>query len=268
MENPQLLAAVLRAPDDDGPRARYAAWCARQQDEPTRARAAFIEAQLVLARESETLDHRRRSELRLRSDHLVRGYGREWAGLTARLVREFRFDRGFVEVVTMDASDFLLRAEMLFNDAPIRHLDLTGVASVAEALFQSPLLQSIRSLDLARNGLTDEHVMLLAASPYLRALRWLSLADNRISFDGAEALARSPLSEQLVYVVFHGNPFEPNERYSYDDGFVVDSWIPDDGVALETSLGRELPWLRHRARTIEDAIPDRFRSQGQTSGAR
>ena len=228
----------------------------------------FIDAQLRLARDETSMPHGQRVALHNQSDLLLNRHGREWAGLTARLVDTYRFHRGFVEVVTMDASEFLQRAELLFNDAPIRHLDLTGVASVAEALFQSPLLRSIRSLDLARNGLTDDHVKMLAASPLLRALRWLSLADNRISIDGADALARSPLSEQLVYVVFHGNPFEPNERYSYDNGFVVDSWIPDDGVALEQRVGRELPWLRHRARTIEDAIPDRFRAHAQTSGVR
>lgn len=255
MENPQFLAAVLSAPDSDAPRLQYAGWCADQPDDPTRARARFITAQLRIARDQATVIDR------LESDRLANRYGANWAGLVAELVTRFRFDRGFVENVTLDAAAFLERAQVLFSETPIRHLDLTGVAAVASTLFLSPHLQRIRSLDLSRNGLTDEHLMMLADSPVLGSLRWLSLADNAIGPLGAQALARSPLSAQLVYVAFHGNPFEPNERYSYDSGAVVDSWMPDDGMELESAVGRELPWLRHRARTIEDSVPDRFRAQ-------
>jgi uncharacterized protein (TIGR02996 family) len=261
VENRELLNAVLLAPDDDAPRHLYAEWLGLQPDEPSKARAAFIKAQLAVAQAGTLSD-------RLTSEHLASRYGTEWAGLIARLVTRFRFDRGFIENVTLDAGEFLERAPILFSEAPVRHLDLTGVVAAARTLFLSPSLEPIRSLDLSRNGLTDEHVMLLAASPVLKSLRWLSLADNRIGAEGALALARSPLSEQLVYVAFHGNPFEPNERYSHDDGFVVDSWMPEDGVALESAYGGELRWLRHAARTIEDSVPNRFRAQPQSSGVR
>jgi hypothetical protein len=163
-----------------------------------------------------------------------------------------------VELVGLSAQDFLQTAAVLFTLAPIRHLDLTGVASVAQALFASPTLQAIRSLNLERCGLTDREVALLASSPHLSELRWLSLAENPIGMAAAEALATSTCLPRLAHVRFFKNAVEPNEQYSYDNGFVVDAWLPEDGLALERRHGR-LRWLHHDARSIADSVPDRFR---------
>lgn len=255
-DEPELLRAVLADPDEDGPRLDYAQWCETQTDPALVARARFIEAQIA----SVHLDRDRGAPLRGIADELLEAHARVWTA-PLRVVPGLGnpiFDRGFVELVTLSAREFLDSADPLLELAPIRHLDLTDVVADADELFASPKLAHIRSLALDRAGLLDEHLELLAASTSLAELRWLSIAKNQVTFAGADALAASQTLPQLAYVRFFGNPCDPGERQGHDQGVVVDSWLPPEGEALEARHG-PIRWLHTNARTLMDVVPDRLR---------
>lgn len=253
-DHSELLSAVLADPDDDAPRLAYAAWCGEQTDPALAARARFIEAEIAASH----LDADEAFVLRCDAKDLLAAYGDVWTVPVTRHASRPVFDRGFVELVTLSATDFLARAEILLARAPIRHLDLTEVVDVAEELFSSPHLARIRSLRLDRAGLRDEHVAILARSPFLEELRWLSIGENRVTMEGAGALAASDRLPRLAYVRFFGNPVDPGERQAHDQGVVVDAWLPPEGEALEARFG-PIRWLHTDAQTLMEVVPDRFR---------
>jgi uncharacterized protein (TIGR02996 family) len=254
----KLWYAVLADPDADDPRQKYAAWCAKQDDEATKKRAEFIDAQLALV---DVFGDTDTYPLRNLVHTLEHKYGHIWAGEIAELVDDFQYDRGFIELVVLDAARFLDLAQRLFSLAPIRHLDLTGVKPVVEKLFTSPFLAGIRSLRVDGSGLDDKDVKLLASSKASCALRWLSLAHNRIGMAGAVAMARSENLRRLGYAWMFQNAIEPNQKYAYDNGIVVDDWMPKDGLELERIVGPRVRWLHHDARSMDDSVPDRFRME-------
>lgn len=253
-----LLRDVLADPDSDEPRLAYAAWCAAQPDSATAARARLIEAQIDLARRGPDAPSARTFSLRCDIEDALAAHATAWIAPLSGLASTPVFDRGFIELCSLPARDFLAHADLLFALAPIRHLDLTSVIDVAEALFASPHLAKIRSLGLDSQGICDEHLELLAASPSLGELRWLSLNRNGITFTGADALAASASLPRLAYVRFLGNPFDPTEHQGHDQGIVVDSWLPPEGEALEAKHG-PIRWLHPDARSLMDVVPDRFR---------
>ena len=257
-ENQDLLQAVLATPDADEPRLAYAAWCDQHGDEDTRLRGEFIRLQLTLANIEKGITQGDTYELRFREETLLDVYGSLWAAPLSDLVTGVEYDRGFVELLTLSAARFLEHAPDLFRLAPIRHLTLTNVAEVAEALFASSHLRTIRSLKLKRCDLTDAHAHLLADAPSLGQLRWLSIAENNIGFEGADALAASGHLPQLAYVHFYGNPVNPSEQYAYDGEIIMDAWLPEDGERLEDRHGY-VPWLHQDATTAPEVLPNRFR---------
>jgi uncharacterized protein (TIGR02996 family) len=258
-ENSQLLNQVLEKPDEDGPRLAYAAWCEHQSDDATKARAEFIRTQIALAHVQLGTDPQPDYPLRYRSEKLTAIYRGEWGRPLAALADDYAFDRGFIEQVTLSARHFLDRAPQLFSLAPIRHLKLTLVRLDAAELYASPHLRRIRSLELSRSELGDADVAMLADSPNLPELRFLSLTENHISPTGADALARTHGLPRLAYVNFYGNVADLNEQYAYDSGLVVDSFMPEAGRKLEERSRRPLRWLHHEAKTVADAVPNRFR---------
>jgi uncharacterized protein (TIGR02996 family) len=84
-------------------------------------------------------------------------------------------------------------------DLPYGELGDAGIAR----LVGSPLLDGVRTLQLQRNGITEEGARLLAGCPRLAALERLDLRWNAIGADGARAIASSPhlgrLAKLLLY---------------------------------------------------------------------
>lgn len=256
-EQDELRQAVLDNPDDDAPRLAYADWCEQQSDGPTRTRGEFIRAQLKLTGQIKSLTYEEWFDLSTREAELRKTYQSVWAGELGALVSDYTFNRGFVEFISLSAPRFLEHAPQLLSLAPIRHLKLSEVLWVLDDLLVSPYLRQIRSLDLERCGLLDEHVKKLAQSAVLDHLCWLSLAENNLSLAAAAALAESPLSKQLVYVSFYHNAVDPGGLYAADNEFIMDSWLPEEGKVLESQYGF-LPWLHRDADTVYDVVPDRF----------
>src|SRR5579859_2017878 len=251
---PELLRAVLDAPDDDGPRLAYADFAAAAGD----PRGEFIRLQVALADQGGAPNDGADNLLRGRVRELLAAHRGEWSRPVAAYVEDSAFHRGFVEWVRLGARAFLRDAPKLFARAPVRHLDLTGAGRVLLDLVASPHLRRVRSLALERADVDDDAMVALAACPNLGELRWLSLAHDHVGFEGASALAGSPYFPELRYVLFSGNPIDPHERYAFDGGLTVDAWMPSDGIALEARHGH-IRWLHGSPATSDDVVPDRFR---------
>ncbi len=259
-EDPILLKAVLDEPDNDVPRLNYADWCERQSDAATKARAEFVRLQIEIARMSNAAIGRGEAynqlydAMKLQDAHKV-----VWASWVGAVGNNFEFNRGFVEFISLSARDFLENAARLFELAPIYHLELTNVISVADELFASNYLGRMRSLQMNNCGLNDNHLELFAASPHISQLRWLSLRENEIGMAGIEALVKSPYLKQLRYTNFGGNPVDPCEELGVDSDVVVATWMPEAGQILENQFGH-IPWLHRDGETISDYHPSRFRA--------
>jgi uncharacterized protein (TIGR02996 family) len=209
---PELLAAVIAAPDDDAPRLAYAAWLSAQGD----ARGEFIEAQCRLARQRP--NPQRRHELAERERELGKSLRKEFAAEVKKAADHWEIRRGFIDEIRADAGKLLGGWQPLFATHPIRRLTLRGVTvdqvralvdtgligrlvnlglhgklgqKGVRILAEAPALAAIAKLNLAGCRLGDDGVAELLASPYL-ACTQLTLRENDISDEGAEALAGAP----------------------------------------------------------------------------
>ena len=265
VENQDLLRSVLRDPEQDQPRERYADWCVEQGDIATRARADFIRTQLAIAKTSRLANPESYLELRALERRLLASYRGAWGEPVRDRVSSYDFNRGFVELISVSAREFLERGEELGTLVPMAHLDITSIGEDAKEFFMSPLLERLQSLSVAQCGLRDRDVAVLSESPYLKGLRWLDLGDNQIGMDGAHALAQRTSGNlpRLRYVRFFGNPIDPSERYAHEHDRIPDRWLPPPGMALESEHG-PLPWLHISGEMIEDACPNRFRISSRT----
>ena len=205
-----LLRAVLAAPADDAPRLRYADALAQRND----PRGELIRVQCEFARKDQSSPgwEKRWETLAKRERELLQQHLAEWEKPLQGLARRMTLNRGFVELIELDADDFLAHADRIFALAPVRHLDLTNAKVRFAALMNSSHLARISSLSLAGNGLTDADAKLLADSPHLAQLTWLNLGRNAIGEAGAEALAASSRLPGLTILSMASNPCDPVEE--------------------------------------------------------
>jgi uncharacterized protein (TIGR02996 family) len=246
-----FLRAIRKAPEDDAPRLIYADWLEEQEQTE---RADFIRIQCRYARMPET--ELERSVLMTRADLLLRRNWQAWVGPLREIVGPWRdrygeswlrdeyhadgllkFQRGFVDTLSLNAESYLRYARRLQALAPIRVLHLWGAGRCAATLAQestlsgllvlgftdyydsplmagdmgvlaaSPYLEGLRGLLLGRNSLGDEGVEALAQAPWLVSVVILDLTDNGLSDRGARALADSPYLVNLVALHLRRNFF-------------------------------------------------------------
>ena len=249
-----LLNAVIAAPNTDTPRADVAKWF---RNSGQQERAHFIDDQLYLPYIPKgNVDA---NVLNYKLENSLKKHGQTWCQFDEilPLVDDFRFYRGFVELVKLSAESFLSHGDTLFTKAPIRHLDLTDVKPVAKDLFNSKLLSNIQSLSIGYNELTDEHMELMAASPHLQNLKWLSLMMNDISLNGAEELAKSEYLDNLNVVIFYGNQVDPTEVLIDDQNVILEQYLPPEGQEIEARQGH-INWLHKNVTLYSDYPPSRF----------
>ncbi len=239
----ELHQKVIDDPEAVAPRLAYAAACDARGD---RDRAELIRGQI----EDADLTRRRAdgwTRFVHRETDLIEAHGEAWAGPIRTWVDRYWFFRGFVELIEIDASQFLANAEELYRLAPIRRLALKNVAPVVEELFSSPHLSRIVSLTMAVQQLGDREVEVLARSPHLRKLAWLSLRGNDVTVAGVEAMAASSGLPALVHVNFWGNPAYEDVREAVGEEMGQIVWIHRALHPLEHRYGRKA-WLH----TVED----------------
>ncbi len=120
-----------------------------------------------------------------------------WTAKVAPLVEAWKFNRGVIDSVSVDAARFLASGEAIFDLAPIRKVRFLNVADQLKELSQSPLLRLIRELDFTDNNLGDRVPALLGKSRHLVRLDALDLAYTDLGDDGLKALAASPVFGSL-----------------------------------------------------------------------
>jgi len=123
-------------------------------------------------------------------------YGDQWAGPIHRMVQEYGFRRGFVEVLYLTTGEFLKNTEKLFASAPIDELRLKQfgrdpVATLRDILTR-PELTRVGRLWFGEPPVGAAGAELIAACPHLSHLGSLHMPCQNIGPAGLKALAGSP----------------------------------------------------------------------------
>jgi uncharacterized protein (TIGR02996 family) len=184
-----LLAAVFDRPADDAPRLVYADWL-DEHGEP--AQAAFIRAQIELARTDPDTDEHDRLSDRIR-DRLFDQFLAELGPAAAHLMllpNDFR--RGLVDVpIHVQVSVLRDQSPRWWPRLPVRAVTIDLAPWNVGELVRVPYLARLRELVLSGD---DPHGMViprLAKCHLLHDLRVLDLSQFGLGVEAAEALARS-----------------------------------------------------------------------------
>jgi uncharacterized protein (TIGR02996 family) len=251
---------VVAAPWDDAPRLAYAK--AVEETRPERAELIRLQIQRFASERAQGIQIGRPSE---RENELLGKHADQWARYIAHYARPmmpdaeyqgYEFERGFVAQIRTDPDIVSDPGSRLFELAPIEHLDLTSDGDVREAL-ASPLLRTLRSLDLNGVGLTDDHIIALAGNEHLDRLEWLDLRSNKFSRVGVEALVASPGIRKIPVVLLGSHPYNPGMQFDEVDGQVGEAWFPEYGQVIEKKFGR-IDWL-HLPHFMR--YPDRYHAR-------
>jgi uncharacterized protein (TIGR02996 family) len=181
-----FLQAISETPGDDAPRLVYADGL---EDNNQPQRAEFIRLQCRLAAMDE--DVLERFPLKDREEEMLAVYRGAWLGsLPAWVHKEpHEFRRGFVDWLSLTATQFIRKGEALRSSAPLHGMRLRAVAHYTPDVAACSHLSKLAALDLRDNDLVAQDVRALVASPYLDSLTELGLSQNRIGLDGVKALA-------------------------------------------------------------------------------
>lgn len=182
-----FIRALIEAPDDDELRLVFADWL-EERDDP---RGEFVRIQVERARQGQ--DELRQARNWLREQELLAAHEKAWVAPLRPWAREWRFVRGFVEWVRIEAEVVLAEGRRVFERTPVRHARFNNATEHVAGLAAAAELARLRSLDLGYNLLSDELVKPLSASPHLARLVSLNLACNPLGNGGAAALALARL---------------------------------------------------------------------------
>jgi uncharacterized protein (TIGR02996 family) len=210
-----FLRAVCESPDDDLPRLVYADWL-DEHEQPDRA--AFIRLQCEMATLTE--DSPRRREVAFLARQLEDQHAAEWAPPEGQVL-EYRFARGFVEMVGL-AAENLEDDETadLLKTAPLRRLWVTGlVGDVRPLRRRLPRTNTITALDLTGNDLTANSLRDLTRFPQLAGVRELSLLFNRLDDEAAQVLCGEAFFQRLTLIRCGANPMTDAGRQRLRDHY-------------------------------------------------
>lgn len=171
------------------PRLVFADWLEERGD----PRGEFIRLQCEL----ETLDEDdpTRAEHESRCQLLLAMHKQAWVGELPKMVRDFRFKRGFVHWVQVMSRNFLEHGEELFALAPIRQVTINDINSYLDDVAASPHLARLEKLDIKpefswrqtdfpASLLTDDGLARLMARWHVWRTASLDLGYNRITNRG------------------------------------------------------------------------------------
>ncbi len=226
MTRSELLAAIYANPADDMPRLKFADFLTEHGD----PLGEFIRLQVQLARQS---DSPSRGKWREECQQLLDTYHGEWLKDAPQQNQcRYDFQRGFIEMATVDARCWLEHAGNIMQIAPLlRDLRLLEPQSCFHELVRNGEFGQIDSLRLTHSQLQASQVIQLLESgrvPPLRELRlpfnnisnqvvpvfnadvfrrleMLDLQDNLLSHEAAVALASSTGATRLHTLLLRGN---------------------------------------------------------------
>ena len=136
-----FLQAIQESPADDTLRLIFADWLEERGD----VRCELIRLQCLPA--SEQADAAREKQRKKASRKWVKWHGTHFAGPIHRLARQWRYSRGFIEEIAIDATTFLDNAELLFRWAPLQRIHFFGAQVCPDRLAESRFLARLSSLD-------------------------------------------------------------------------------------------------------------------------
>src|SRR5262249_44965214 len=166
-----FLQGILEDPEDDTIRLVFADWLDEHGDAD---RAEFIRTQIALEKLPPGDD--RRPALQDREQQLLEEHEEQWSAPVRELVPTWRFRRGFIDGVAMEARHFLKKAETLYRRAPVQRVHFLGARDRFHELAACPHLAWLTGIDLSGNGLG--HWGAFADAPHLPRLTTLCLAAN------------------------------------------------------------------------------------------
>jgi uncharacterized protein (TIGR02996 family) len=196
---PELMAAILAAPDDDEPRLVYADWLNERSD----PLGEFIQIQCALGRSlggaggtytrgKSKLPFGSREELEVREKALLRKHEGTWLAPIRMFIREWTFARGFPHRVVADAGRFFEGMDA-FRGVPLLEAELTKFeAKLAPRVEKIAAHPSLRLISLRARAIKPRSLRLLAA-PFFARIRELDLYYNRLAPEDYEHLATAPL---------------------------------------------------------------------------
>jgi hypothetical protein len=177
----------------------FADWLEERGD----ARGEFIRRQCELEQLDE--DDPARAEHESRCQLLLAMHKSSWLGDLPKMVRDYRFRRGFVHWVQLSAKNFLAHGDELFDLAPIRQVTINDINSYLDDVAACPNLARLEGLDIKpefswrqtdypASLLTDEGLRILLGSPHLAHLQALDLGYNHLTDTGFVFISRGSLS--------------------------------------------------------------------------
>jgi uncharacterized protein (TIGR02996 family) len=241
MNEKDLLAAVIAAPQDDRPRLAYADWC----DKHDPLRGEFIRAQCEI--EKLPQNDPRYGPLCSRAIQLREAHQKRWAAPLADLTFFAHFQRGFPEIVGVKVEQFAEVAERLFATTPVATISFccSDIKDYLPGILACPHLRQLRKLSLTGLRLNDEHIVRLAETPYLSNLDTLEVGNNLFGARGVSALVQSPHLAKLTSLSLYKTPLGPEgcealarecRLTELDDLNLYSASVGDDGaVAIGAS---------------------------------
>jgi uncharacterized protein (TIGR02996 family) len=226
-----FLSAIRENPNDDAPRLVYADWL---DEHGNAARAEFIRVQCRLGGLDE--DDPQSSDLRRREYELLADHWGEWAGPLIGRVRRWRFRRGFIDQVKLEAGQFLKEGRWLLDFAPVEELDVRHPnVEDLRALLASRHIRRIARLNLDFAEVGNAGLALLAQSPNLAGLAHLSLRFNNVGVEGLLALAEAPHLTSLRSLDVTANDLP---RSAFGE-FLAACRLPLEGLSWDDAIGPE-----------------------------
>ncbi len=213
----QLFQAMLDAPEDLDLRLVFADWY-REHGDP---RAEFIQVQIALDRLPR--QHSWRAEMENRQRELLKEYRKVWdaplhqllnqsslKGLVRSrrgLVRGWKYRRGFVEHLSVDAGTLMSSFDTFRQLGPLGSLRLWNVPNVLGPLSRWRALSRFAKLDLRHNRLGDAGLAGLLKSRYLENAQELGLVDAGLTDLSLDMLLAEGRLPGLKRIVLSQNPF-------------------------------------------------------------
>jgi uncharacterized protein (TIGR02996 family) len=183
-----LLADIRDNPDEDALRLIYADWL-DEHDQPLRAELIRVQ----IEREWLAPDDPARAGLDQRSAALLAELGEPWPAGSRPFILGYRYVRGLLDEVEIEAADFVAQADERLRVAPTAawHVHVNGWPGVKTLVGCRQLLQVRRLTLLGEPGMGGAGARILAESPHVANLKVLVLAGQSLGQPGTQALAGS-----------------------------------------------------------------------------
>jgi len=183
MNRTMMLNAIYKDPEDDTPRHIFADYLEEHGD----PRGPFIRLQCFL--ESSTRSGKR-EEWKASCEELLNAHREEWVAESPQVENcTYDFRRGFIEMATVTAAQWLKHASEILEKTPLlRDLRLLRLQPYFEQLIQEGVFTQIASLRLPHSQLNGLQVARLLDSGRLHNILELHLPYNDIANDQMPAM--------------------------------------------------------------------------------